>query len=176
MKCYPKLHYPALLSRCSPAGFGITAFPTEKPPQVVFFLDVGRVWSSTKNPPGIIQGLPIPWNLGFLGSAHTPNSCCSEGGWILFLYFILESQIQGIWGSLGNQCLQFCLWMGGSSTDQLGIPGLRGPGGGFIPFPRILPTPPVLWDGEDPKFRPHLGKIQQNSSHALEKSSWILLS
>lgn len=53
--------------------------------------------------------------------------------------------------------------MGGSGLDPLGIPGFDGSRGGFIPFPGILPTPPVLWDDEDPKFQ----------SHALEKSNRI---
>lgn len=79
----PKLHYPSLLSRYYPAFFGITAplSPQKNLPRFFFFLDVGRVWSSTRNPPGIIQGLQFHgiWDFWDL-PAHQTRA--APGGWI----------------------------------------------------------------------------------------------
>lgn len=89
-----------------------------------FFGDTGE---------GLEQPQKSPRGLQFQGVWDFWEWLLQEEVGILFLDFILESQIQEILGNLGNQCLQFCLWMGGSGLDPLGIPGFDGSRGDLFP-------------------------------------------
>lgn len=89
MKCYPKLHYPPLLSRYYPAFFGITAplSPRKNLPRF-FFFGRGEGLEQHQKSPRDNPRTPVPWNLGVLGSARTPNSCCSRGVDLIPLFYL----------------------------------------------------------------------------------------
>lgn len=97
---------------------------------------------------------------GIFGICPHTKLVLLRGGVDLIPLFYLGIPNPRDFGEFGEPVPPILPLEGQIQHGSVGNSRIEGSRGGFIPFPGILPTPPMLWDDEDPKFRPRLGKIQ----------------